>query len=576
MDKIIRYIFRILSLLPYILLITSSFFLIYRKNKYRKAIKENWKNILINTILVFILASIGFYIFFSIEDFVYDYDYAGNWIRNLTLREMFYGNPKEILNHVHHSLNNDIYTYLPALLSLPAIIINNSFGFYNYGTFILFVMPIFIVFQILYFSYFKKHKFLPILIFISFVILYISIFDGEAEVSGMFPLLMCYILTIFVDFEDIDLLDNLSINIYAFLAIFIRRFYLYAILVYYLCYFFKYLKYHEYKIFNKKALLSLFKIILSGLIMLIIILIFYPDFFLRAIYSGYGEEYAFNDHSGKLAYFISCISPIISLISLYGIYSYYKERKNIFMIIILIISIFLPAILFWQVQSFELHHYFISLIGIIIFYTYGLYYIFESKYKFIPILISILLLFQTTSVFAFERNIPLLIGINRKAKISENKNELQAFMNYLIENCGTGEDARIVYFATGDTTINSDLIKNSILPNLKTPNILTNVFDIRDGFPTGIKYASYVITSEPTLYLRKDYQHIYDIISDALKNNEDMKKIYNLKDSIIINDIKFNIYQKTGEYTPVLMKYFYDEVMKYYPDKADLFKNIIE
>lgn len=576
MDRLIRNIFRILPVISYLLILLISFFLIYRKKNYRNTIKNNYKYIIINTLIVLIIASIGFYIFFSLEDFVYDYDYAGHWIKSLRLRQMFFEEPHNLLKFVNDSLNNDVYSYLSAYLSLPITIINNSFGFHCYGTFLFYIVPTFIIFQILYFTYFDKHKYLPILILLTFSIVYISIFDGETEVSGLLPLLMTYVLSIFIDFDDIDYIDNIFINLYAFLCIFIRRFYLYAIVVYYICYFIKYLKHYNFKVFNNEGLKSFIKILSSGLILLMVVLIIYNNFFMRAIYSNYGEDYAFNDHSGKLAYFFYSISPLISFISIYGIYEHYKKHKDITMIIILILSIFLPAILFWRVQSFELHHFYISLIGIIIFYTYGLYNIYSYKNKILPIIISLLLLIQSVSVFISNKNIPFTLSFTRTPKVLENKKEYEDFMKHLISISGTGEESRSIYFATGDAAINMDRIKNSILPNLSSPNILHNVFDIRDGFPVYIKYVNYVIVSEPQLYLRKDYQHFYDVITNAIENENVISELYELKDTLFINDIKFKIYERKKEYTSQVKQYFYDEAYKLYPDRIDLYKDILD
>ena len=76
---------RLLLVLIYPLLLLVSFLLLYRR--YKDSLKENIKYILINTLMVAIIISAGLLVFFHFEDTIYAYDYAGHWIRALTLRQ---------------------------------------------------------------------------------------------------------------------------------------------------------------------------------------------------------------------------------------------------------------------------------------------------------------------------------------------------------------------------------------------------------------------------------------------------------------------------------------------------------
>ena len=83
--------------------------------------------------------------------------------------------------------------------------------------------------------------------------------------------------------------------------------------------------------------------------------------------------------------------------------------------------------------------------------------------------------------------------------------------------------------------------------------------------------------SDPILYLDENYQHMYDIITKAIISDENISKIFELRKEFILEDnTKVYIYEKVGEYTMDMKEYFYKEMLKYYPDKADFYSYILD
>lgn len=132
-------IYRIIAVLIYPLLLLFTFFTIYRKNKYKQAIKNNIKPLIINALFIIILFSVFIFFFLRQEHTIYSWDYSGHWVRSLTLRKIFFENPSQIFKTVFDSMNNSDYSYVPALFSLPFIIINTGYPFFCVGNFICFV-----------------------------------------------------------------------------------------------------------------------------------------------------------------------------------------------------------------------------------------------------------------------------------------------------------------------------------------------------------------------------------------------------------------------------------------------------
>ncbi len=557
-----RNLIRLLLCAIYPLILMFTFYLIYRK--YKETIKKHYKTIIINTIIVSFIICMSLLVFFHFEDTIYAYDYAGHYIRALTLKKYFYEAPNEILALVYNSMNNADYSYLPALFNLPFILISESYAFFTISTYIIYLLPTLVILQILYFNYLKGNKYLPILLILVFFPLYLTLFYGKVDCSGLLFIVSSYSLIILPDFNKIDYLDNISINLFAFLAIFLRRWYLYSTVCLYLAYLLKWLFYK-----NKKSQ-DILKLLSSGIILLIVCLIFFNTFINRVLTNNFEEAYAFYNHPGKVLAFINNISPIICIVSLYGCYILYKKHKDLLLINIL--SIIIPCLMIWKLQSFEYHHYYIFLLNVLILFVLGILNLKKISY---PTLL--ILMIQVCLIFSKCPNIPLFTSIRKNPEILYTKNDLIEISEYL-KAIEPDENTTAFLSAGSYGIISDDLLRNALLPNLDGPNIDSAIFDIRDGFPKDYQYIKYIITVDPIIYTDKDYQHMFDIIADAVKNNELISSIYNPIYEKKIDEGKYTvtIYERVGEYSREMKQYFYDEMIKVYPDKTDYFAYILD
>lgn len=569
MNNIIRLL--LIGIYPLILLL--SFLYLYHKNNYKIAIKKHFKHILINTLVFAFIGSISIYIFFKFEDTIYSYDYAGHWVRSLELNKLFFENPKEILNVVYNSMNYHDYSYLPALFGLGLSFFNSSYGYFCLMIFNYFLVPTIILLQIIYFTYTDKYPYLPLVSFIIFYPLYLTIFYGEVDCIGLFFILMIYMIIFIPKFGDIKISDFLLVNVYAFCAIFLRRWYLYPVVAIYLCLFIKYLHYCHFKPFNRNALVDFFKIISSGLVMLIIILVLFRPFFNSVLFNNFKEAYSYYDKGpGKILALLNFYSPVIILISLFGIFQVYRNNK--FNIIYILILLLFPTISLWSVQSFEYHHYYMISPTIILLFMFGINNAFKKIHKFGGIILTIFLLIQPISIFFFSHNIPLMTTLHKHPEKIDFKQEIVDFAYYL--NSIMPEDWQSAYMASGSTVFNGNLIRNSILPDLNMPNIDSGELDLRDGFPKNFQYIQYIIITDPILYLDEEQQHVYDIISNAIYSEPLFKDTYNLIYNEKVLDINVQVYEKISDITPEMKQYFYDQMISFYPDHEDFFKYILD
>lgn len=565
--------FRLIMVSIYPIIILFTFFRVYKVPKYKKAITNNYKYIIINTLVITIAASILFYVFFSLEDWIYDFDYVGHWYRALLMKEKFFLDPFGIPEFLHNSLNNEIYySHLIAFFQIPVVIMNDSYGFFCFGSFIYFYVPVFILLSILYYTYFDKYKYLPLIIGVSFFQMYLCFFDGETECFGSFFIIAAFMLTIFRNFDEINWIDNLSINLFGYILIFGRRFYLYALVTIYLCYFIQYLSYYNFKVFNKKAMHDLFKIVSSGLPLLVACITIYNPFFIRVITNNYGEAYAYNNKPGKILALIGTFTPIIVIIAVYGLYLSLKKKEKIVFNLQMIILVLVPVILFWHVQSFELHHYYLISFPFILFFTCGLYEIINKR-KAVGYLLCLFMLCQSASVFLTNEYIPFSSIWHRVPKNYPNKKEIVELSNKLRE---LTSDGSYIFMATGDGLVNYSVLESAVLPNLNQPNFLTSTYDIRDGFPVNLKYCKYVLISNPILYREKNIQQMYDVITQAITEKTCVSEIYELVYNQEIDGTIYSVYQRTGEYNDEIKEFFYSQMISRYPNNMDIFKGILD
>lgn len=565
-------IYRIIAVLIYPLLLLFSFFTIYRKNKYKIAIINNIKPLIINTLFITFLFSLFIFFFLRQEHTIYSWDYSGHWVRSLTLRKVFFENPPQIFKTVFDSMNNSDYSYVPALFSLPFIIINTGYPFFCVSNFICFVVPVFIVLSILYYSLTNKYKYLPSIILVILYPVYYPILYGKPCVCGVFFIACSYMLLFFQSFNEIDTIDVLSINLFTYISIFERRWYLYSILVLYLSFIIKYLI--EMKTLNNKIKPIFTKLILSGIIALLAIIIFNNKFLINVLTNGYQESYSVYNHEGKVIGFINYYSIIILCVSIFGYYQLFIKDKTL--LIINVFSLLLSTVLFWKTQSFEDHHYYISIINIIIPFTYGLIPLLNKKY--ISYGLCIILIIQASIIY-FNIHIP---GLTSKKRYLEKMSNIEEYANintYLGTLSNVNDDnlsSNYIYIASSSPIFNEDLIRNVQLPDINFPQFEYAQYDLIDGFPPNFSETRYLILTNPIQYSDPSTQHIFSVINDLVQSDEEFIYKYSLIKTFNVYDIKVNIYEKNGEFTQSMKQKMFNEITKYYPNNQEVFKSILE
>ena len=536
------------------------------KSKFLYTFKKNFKNILINLLIILLIGIVGILVFFHFEkDAVYVYDNAGYYVKSLEILQMFWQEPSKLFLKVFNTINNSDYSYLPSLFNFYGLMINNSYAFYCVINFIIFLLPAIVLLLLMYYKNFDN-KLVPVFTFIGFYPLWLTLFYGRVDCLGLFPLLIFYIIILFTDFERINWVDTLILNILTLLLMFERRWYLYALVGAYLAYLIKAI-YNAYQ--NKKYLNNAIKFVLSGLLALVMLLIFFNGFVQNVMLTNNAEAYAYYNHSGKLLAVINFYSIIICAVSLCGLIKLFKNNR--LLTIQLLIMLVIPTMMFWMTQSFDLHHYLIICLPILFLFVYGVE---NITNKYINMLLALLLLFQSLFIFIPSR-VPGFTTSKRLANPNPYREELYDIADYL---CGISKDEGIyTYVATGNNEFCDDAIRNVLLPNVDFPNMVSYIFDIRDGFPRDFGNIKYFVLSDPIFYMDENYQHMYKIISDAIMYDDTTSSNFEKVNEFDLKDnVKVYVYEQVGDYTNKMKEYFFNKMLEYYPDKADYFSYILQ
>lgn len=558
-------IYRLLSTMIYPLFVCGMLFYVI-KSKFLYTFKKNFKNILINLLIILLIGIVGILVFFHFEkDAVYVYDNAGYYVKSLEMLQMFWQEPSKLFLKVFNTINNSDYSYLPSLFNFYGLMINNSYAFYCVINFIIFLLPTIVLLLLMYYKNFDN-KLVPVFTFIGFYPLWLTLFYGRVDCLGLFPLLIFYIIILFTDFERINWVDTLILNILTLLLMFERRWYLYALVGAYLAYLIKAI-YNAYQ--NKKYLNNAIKFVLSGLLALVILLVFFNGFIQNVMLTNNAEAYAYYNHSGKLFAVVNFYSIIICAVSLFGLFKLFKTNR--LLTTQLLITLIIPTMIFWMTQSFDLHHYLIICLPILFLFVHG----FEQiTIKYINIVIILLLLIQTIFIFIPTR-IPGFTTAKRLVNPNPYKEGLYDVADYL---CGISKDEGIyAYVATGNNEFCDDAIRNVLLPNVDFPNMVSYIFDIRDGFPRDFGNIKYFVLSDPIFYMDENYQHMYKIISDAIMYDDTTSSNFEKVNEFDLKDnVKVYVYEQVGDYTNKMKEYFFNKMLEYYPDKADYFSYILQ
>lgn len=396
---------------------------------------------------------------------------------------------------------------------------------------------------------------------------------GQPDFFGLAFIFLIVALTINYDFKKIEFDRLLLISLITFMLTIARRWYIYWILTYFICYVLKIL---IYNIKNKKDLKVIFKnIILYGIVVAIFFGVTLFPMIKNILFGSIGDYSAFYLTGGfpsEINSQISHLGYITIILMLIGIIYGIKEKQLRSITILSVIQYILTIFLFTRIQNMGKHH---SLI-LLPMYLYWLYLCIlliinkneKLQLRYILIIISILTI---NFVYGICENgtenlftkVPLVVSKE------QNYNEFMEVATWLKENINEKETA---YMISHNNLYNPDKFRNVFMPDKTIYNYLPYGSAVIGShyFPLGLFDAKYVLTTTPFESISMEYKY-----NDVFNQLVEQQKFILIEEFNMNNGYHILVYErieKVDEQEKNMYLEALEEESKLYPE---LYQNVI-
>lgn len=561
----------------------ANFFLIlvFRETKKVLNIKFSKKEKLIILVAIFLI-----YIFYGISiynrKFFYYADFACYYNIQIQSAEKFatslldgirffggstwsgeYGNflsffPEIIFNFTDRTTNSFILSYI--FVFTPYIVISLS----------LFIKKIIEKLKIR-----KGNLFfiISILVFILSPIYHATAIYGQPDFLGLTFIFLIISLTINYDFKKIDFIRLFLILILTFMLTITRRWYIYWIVTFFLCYVIKILIENRK---SKKSLKKIIKHIISyGIVVIVFfVLTLFPMIknILFSNISDYSAFYLSSGFTGELKNQINILGYLSIFLMILGIAYGLTKTEHILTTILSIFQYLLIIFLFTRIQNMG-HHHSLTLLPIYLYWLYlCLTMILKETDKMARrycLLYSIIVItnfifgINNVSYDKFFTQIPLKV---ENDIYYDNYIEVA---NWLKENLNEDETG---YLISHTSRFNPDKFRNILMPDKTVFNYMPYGSAVigTHYFPTELFTAKYVMTTTPFEYISIEYKY-NDVFTELVEED----KFKQVKEFDMGDGYKFLIYKRVEKPDEKEINMYLDileEESKTYPN---LYKDII-
>lgn len=529
-------------------IISNLFLIIIYRNIIKKYEIKFTKIQKVIILLVILLIYIFYFISLINRNFIYYWDYSCYYNIQLKTKETFslglmdgiryfigstysgeYGNflsffPELIFNFTNRNIDSYIAScviiYTPYIILALVILLKKLIRKYSIRT-----------------KSENKFMILTLLSFILFPILHATFIYGQPDLFGLAFIFLILALTIDYDFEKIEIERLILILLITFMLVISRRWYLYWIISYYLCYVLKiFITNFKDKEKIKKMIMN---VLLYGSIVVVFFLITLFPLIKNILFSQYQDQYSYYLTGGLSTELISQIEHlgyIIFIIIIIGIIYGIIKKKYRLNTIITVLQYFIIVILFTKIQNMGLHHSLLLLPIYLYFICLFIIFSLDNKKK-LSIAINILLVLLLTVNFIYGINSnttnKLFTTVALKVPNQEDYYEIGKVAKWLQKNLNKENTA---YMIAHNNKYNPDKFRNFYMPDTTISNYLpygSAVIGVHK-FPTELFTAKYIITTTPFDSISIEYKY-NEVFNELVKENKfklkkdfDMKKGYNV------------------------------------------------
>lgn len=414
---------------------------------------------------------------------------------------------------------------------------------------------------------------IALLTFALFPILHATAIFAQPDYFGLAFIFLIFSLTLNYDFKKLDYERLVLIFITTFMLVIARRWYIYWIVSFYLCYVLK-ICIDNFK--DKKQLVKIIKNIVSyGIVVIILFLITLFPMFKNILFGSIGDYSAFYLTGGFKTEIISqanYLGYFLIALSLVGtIYGLAKKEYRI-LTILNIIQYFLMIFLFTRIQNMGYHHSLILMSNYLYAILLSLIFILTkaslpTRYSLLFVLIIVL-----NFINAVNGNIgtKFFTSISLKVPVEEHYSELSEVADWLTENL---DEEHRAYMISHTTRFNPDKLRSINMPDQTIRTYLPYGSAVIGShkFPLELFTAKYVITVTPFEYI--SIEHKYNEVFTTLVEKDKFKliKIFDMG-----KGYTFLIYERVKEVDEQEVKLYLEALEDESESFPSLYKDVIE
>ena len=558
-------------------------------------IKINYKDILVITITSIIVILIYVVVIYT-RKYAYSWDNILYYVRQIDLLNMFNSNFFEGIKGIIKTTYFENYGYF--LLSFTSLLFNytnHTLDSFVISYVVVTIIPIITVYYAIINKLIQKYELknkniiilLSLILIIAFPLLHSSAMVGQPDFMGLIFIGLIILFTMDYDFENVNIKRYILIFLSTLCLIITRRWYIYWVISYYICYalllFIKNLINKDYKklksITKNLIIFGISSIIIAGIILLPMII--------RIVKANFYNSYSAWNIGGlkeeiKLQFYrIGGIYLSIMLIGLiYGI----KNKRFRWMTIQMLSTGILTLFLFTRLQNMGNHQSLLLVPTYIYLLLICIIAINQINCKLLRrILQTIIILSLSTTIFGtftenkYFYNNKLYSNISLKPTKREDYEMIGQIDKFILENCDKDHKA---YINAATSMYCSDTFKTYLFPDITLVYIIPYESSINSvhGFPIDIFKTKYLFVTNIDLEdTGAKRGTIIEKINKAIKEDEETKDTWKFfKEYKMSNDVTFYVYERVKEFDAKEAEYWIKIFEKETEEFPNLFGNRIQ
>lgn len=532
------------------------------------------------------------------NQFVYYWDYGEYW--RMSIQRMDYLFSHSILDALVSffvSVNGDAYNnFLPSVVALPLKIFGCEFSTYVLINHVMFLTPAVLVQALCAEKLASGGSGKTGWTFSAAVALgtlfpgnYYAMYQGYIDVAVLLPVSIAVYLLIDFDFRKATVSKDIAIAAILLTAWISRRYVVYFIIGYVAALVVKAAAL-LWKERDRGAFVCVAKhFCIIGVVSIGALMIYFRQFLLRALVTNYGEMYsAYNAPLLKKVRDLTSSFGLVVLLAAAaaGVLCFVK-RKNRVNFTALLVLMAVETIAFWQTQNMGVHHR--MLVNVPLFLCCMLAWGLGTEKDGAPrsgrrlgrngaaVLCSLVL-----AVNFCQAMLPVSAAGSVRGLFSEkyqpmrrgDMDQLEALAEYL--NGETQNTDQMIYVAASGAVLNCDILRKLYAPDRMNavPNMYsTNDVDLRDGFPTALLAARYIVTTDPVQLHLASGQEVVSYPAELIQDGSSYmgRHFEEIRRFELDDGVTAKVYLRTSEWEAGDLEQMRDYFNALYPGYEEMF-----